>query len=67
MKELNTYEDTAMAIQYAYEDELDNTTTTQELADIAIRCIELELPDIFEKTIAYIANEIVNIYKGADG
>lgn len=67
MIEFKTYEESAMAIQHVYEDDLDATDTNNELARMAINCIETEMPDASEEAVAHITNKIVILYEGTDG
>ena len=64
MKNFDTYEDASITIVYLYDNELDATNDIQELADTAIRCIESEMPDASIEAVAYITNEIIDLYEG---
>ncbi len=66
MESLTSYEEMAIAIQFEFEEELDNTATDQELLEVAEEVIKEIMPEAGELAIVSISEEILKLYKPID-
>ena len=57
------HEEAAMAIQYIYEDELDNTNTDNELLEEAVKSTRKAFPELNDTDIIKISREIYKLHK----
>ena len=59
---MENLESIAIAIQYSYSDQLDQTVTNQELRDAAVNFTQTEFPSLDQTKLNSIADLIVDLY-----